>query len=86
MAKRFKRITDRYNSITIPDYLVSRFKSKSNTIRILSSLFLSFFIIVYVSAQIDATGSAFEAFLGWNYFFGAIAGYSIVLLLSLIHI
>ena len=80
MAKRFKRITDRYNSITIPDYLVSRFKSKSNTIRILSSLFLSFFIIVYVSAQIDATGSAFEAFLGWNYFFGAIAGYSIVLL------
>ena len=86
MAKRFKRITDKYNSITIPDYLVSRFKSKSNTIRILSSLFLSFFIIVYVSAQIDATGSAFEAFLGWNYFFGAIAGYSIVLLLSLIHI
>ena len=80
MAKRFKRITDKYNSITIPDYLVSRFKSKSNTIRILSSLFLSFFIIVYVSAQIDATGSAFEAFLGWNYFFGAIAGYSIVLL------
>ena len=80
MAKKFKRITDKYNSITIPDYLVSRFKSKSNTIRILSSLFLSFFIIVYVSAQIDATGSAFEAFLGWNYFFGAIAGYSIVLL------
>ncbi len=80
MAKKFKRITDKYKSITIPDYLVSRFKSKSNNIRILSSLFLSFFIIIYVSAQIDATGSAFEAFLDWNYFFGAIAGYSVVLL------
>ena len=25
MAKKFKRITDKFNSITIPDYLVSRF-------------------------------------------------------------
>ena len=80
MAKKFKRITDKYNSITIPDYLVNRFKSKNNDIRILSSIFLSFFIIIYVSAQIDATGSAFEAFLGWNYFLGAVVGYSIVLL------
>ena len=47
--------------------------------RILAALFLSFFIIIYVSAQIDATGSAFEAFLGWNYFVGAIVGYAIVL-------
>ena len=79
MAKKFKKITDQYNSITIPDYLVSRFKSKSNNLRILSSIFLSFFIVIYVSAQIDATGSAFEVFLGWNYFVGAIAGYTIVL-------
>ena len=80
MAKKFKRITDKFNSITIPDYLVSRFNSKTNNLRLLSSIFLSFFIIIYVSAQIDATGSAFEAFLNWNYFFGAIVGYGIVLL------
>ena len=79
MAKKFKRITDKYNSITIPDFLVSHFKSKTNHLRILAALFLSFFIIIYVSAQIDATGSAFEAFLGWNYFVGAIVGYAIVL-------
>ena len=51
MAKKFKRITDKFNSITVPDYLVSRFKSKSNNLRLLSSIFLSF-IIIYVSAQI----------------------------------
>ena len=79
MAKKFKGITDKYNSITIPDFLVSHFKSKTNHLRVLASLFLSFFIIIYVSAQIDATGSAFEAFLGWNYFLGAIVGYGIVL-------
>ena len=42
MAKKFKRITDKYNSITIPDFLVSHFNSKTNHLRFLSALFLSF--------------------------------------------
>ena len=79
MAKKFKKLTDKYKSITITDYLVSRLKSKTNHLRYLSSVFLTFFIIIYVSAQIDATGSAFEAFMDWNYFTGAILGYFIVL-------
>lgn len=79
MAEKFKRLTDKYNSITIPDYLVSRFKPKTNTLRIIAATALSLFVIIYVSAQIDATGSAFESFLGWDYFTGAIVGFIIVL-------
>ncbi len=79
MAEKFKRLTDKYNSITIPDYLVSRFKSKTHTLRIVAATALSLFVVIYVSAQIDATGSAFESFLGWNYFTGAIVGFLIVL-------
>ena len=79
MAKKFKKLTDKYKSITITDYLVRRLGSKTNHLRYLSSIFLTFFIIIYVSAQIDATGSAFEAFMNWDYFFGAITGYIIVL-------
>lgn len=79
MAERFKELSDKYDSITIPDYLVSRFKSSSNTIRIVAATALSLFVTIYVSAQIDATGSAFESFLGWNYFTGAIVGFLIVL-------
>ena len=79
MAEKFKTLTDRYNSITIPDYLVSRFKPKTNTLRIVAATALSLFVIIYVSAQIDATGSAFESFLGWNYYTGAIVGFFIVL-------
>ena len=78
MAKPFKRLTDAYNSITVPDYLVSRFRSTSHTLRIIASTALSLFVIIYVSAQIDATGSAFEAFLNWNYFTGAVIGFGIV--------
>jgi sodium/proline symporter len=79
MAEKFKKLSDKYNSITIPDYLVSRFKSKNNTLRIVAATALSLFVTIYVSAQIDATGSAFESFLGWNYFTGAIVGFFIVL-------
>jgi sodium/proline symporter len=79
MAEKFKLLTDKYNSITIPDYLVSRFKSTTNTLRIIAATALSVFVIIYVSAQIDATGTAFESFLGWNYFKGAIIGFFIVL-------
>lgn len=79
MAEKFKQLSDKYNSITIPDYLVSRFKSSTNTLRIIAATALSLFVVIYVSAQIDATGSAFESFLGWNYFTGAIIGFLIVL-------
>ena len=79
MAEKFKNLTDKYKSITIPDYLASHFKSKTNTLRIVAATALSLFVIIYVSAQIDATGTAFESFLGWNYFTGAIVGFFIVL-------
>lgn len=79
MAERFKTLTDKYNSITIPDYLVSHFKSTTHTLRIVAATALSLFVVIYVSAQIDATGSAFESFLGWNYFTGALVGFFIVL-------
>lgn len=79
MAKKFKRKSDAYGSITIPDYLESHFKSTKKTIRILSATILSVFVIIYVSSQIDVTGKAFESMMGLDYFTGAIIGFLIVL-------
>jgi sodium/proline symporter len=79
MAKRFKRKSDAYGSITIPDYLESHFKSTKKTLRILSASILSIFVIIYVSSQIDVTGKAFESMMGLDYFTGAIIGFLIVL-------
>ncbi|MEL6192634.1 MAG: sodium/proline symporter [Bacteroidota bacterium] len=78
MAKPFKKLTDQYGSITIPDYLVSHFQSKTHTLRKLAAGALVIFVTIYVSAQIDATGTAFESFLGWNYYTGALVGFCIV--------
>ena len=78
MAPRFKYLTDKYDSITVIDYLVSRFGAKSHLLRIISAVALSFFVLIYISAQIDATGSAFESFLQWDYHAGALVGFIIV--------
>ena len=79
MSRRFKRLTDRYDSITIPDYLESRFQDDTQMVRKVAAIALTVFVTIYVSAQIDATGQAFEDFLGWNYFVGAIVGFAVVL-------
>ena len=78
MAPRFKRLTDQYESMTVIDYLVSRFRSSTQTLRVISAISLCFFVLIYISAQIDATGSAFASFLDWNYLVGAIVGFMVV--------
>jgi sodium/proline symporter len=80
MATRFKRLVARYDSLTIPDYLESRFRDEGGGLRLLAAAALLIFVPIYVSAQIHATGEAFASFLGWNYYLGALFGFSIVLL------
>jgi len=80
MAKKFKRMTDEYGSITIPDFMVSHFKSTTHTIRIVAATALSLFVVIYVSAQIDITGKTFESFLGFDYYTGIAIGFGIVVI------
>ena len=79
MAKLFKRRTDEYKAITIPDYLESHFKSTTNTLRIISASTLVIFVVIYVASQMDVTGIAFESMLGIDYRIGAMVGFFIVL-------
>ncbi|MBO6575540.1 MAG: sodium/proline symporter [Rhodothermales bacterium] len=87
MARPFKQLTDRYESITVPDFLVSHFDDGSpragrltRRIRLCAAVVLTVFVTIYVSAQIDATGKAFEDFLSWNYYTGILTGFAIVVL------
>lgn len=64
LCTRFKRLTDCYDSITIPDYLESRLRDTKHRIRLVAAFTLVIFVTIYVSAQIHAIGTAFEGFLG----------------------
>jgi sodium/proline symporter len=79
MAKRFKRRSDEYEAITIPDYLQSHFKSSTNSLRIISASALVVFVVIYVASQMDVTGIAFESLLNIDYRIGALVGFAIVL-------
>jgi sodium/proline symporter len=79
MAKRFKKRSDKFGAITIPDYLQSHFKTTTHTLRIIAASVLVIFIVIYVASQIDVTGVAFESMLGIDYKLGALIGFLIVL-------
>lgn len=79
MAKRFKRLSDEYKAITIPDYLEGHFKPSTNSLRIISASVLVVFVVIYVASQMDVTGIAFESMLDIDYRIGALVGFFIVL-------
>lgn len=80
MSRRFKRLTNRYDSITVPDYLESRFRDTGHGLRLIAAVSLLIFVPIYAGAQVHAAGGAFFDFLGWNHYVGAAFGFVIVLL------
>jgi sodium/proline symporter len=80
MARRFKRLTDRYDSITVPDFLESRLRDSSHWLRLIACGSLLIFVPIYAGTQVHAAGGAFNSFLGWDHYLGAAIGFGIVLL------
>ncbi|MBO6514695.1 MAG: sodium/proline symporter [Phycisphaerales bacterium] len=80
MSRRFKRLSDRYDSITVPDYLESRFRDSGHWLRLIAAGSLVIFVPIYAGAQVFATGDAFNSFLGWDHLVGASVGFIVVLL------
>ena len=64
VGKRLRRYTDMMDNLTLPDFFESRFKDKSNALRILSVLIILIFMISYVASQFQAGGKAFSTSFG----------------------
>lgn len=79
VARPFKEYTDRYDSITVPDFLESRFRDTSHLLRKVSVTIILVMVVVYLAAQLVATGKAFTTFLGFNYATGVLVGAAIIL-------
>lgn len=79
VARPFKEYTDRYDAITVPDYLTERFRDTSHVFRWLSALIVLSMVMAYTAAQLTASGKAFDSFLGTGYTAGVWIGLAIVL-------
>ncbi|MDF1799458.1 MAG: sodium/proline symporter [Planctomycetota bacterium] len=80
MSRRFKRLSDRYDAITVPDYLEARLRDSGHWLRLIAAGSLLIFVPIYAGAQVFATGVAFNGFLGWDHFVGAAVGFGVVML------
>lgn len=60
VGKRLRRYISMMDNLTLPDFFESRFKDKTNILRIISVLIILIFMISYVAAQFLAGGKAFS--------------------------
>lgn len=79
VARPFKRETDRYDSITVPDYLEDRFRDTTRRLRWVAAIVIFTMVAVYLAAQLTAAGKAFGTFLGMQYGTGVVVGAVVVL-------
>ena len=79
VARPFKAYTDRYDAVTVSDFLENRFRDSAHVLRLVSAVIIFSMATVYVAAQLTASGRAFESFLGTTYESGVIIGAAIVL-------
>lgn len=79
VALPFKEYTDRYDSITVPDYLESRFEDRGHALRIVSFVIIFTMVTAYTAAQLTASGKAFSSFLGTRYTTGVLIGTAVIL-------
>ncbi len=79
VARPFKAFTDRYGSITVPDYLEDRFHDKTHAFRVVGAVIILSMAAAYVAAQLTATGKAFDSFLGTGYQVGVFIGLAVIL-------
>jgi sodium/proline symporter len=79
VARPFKEYTDRYESITVPDYLERRFQDRTRMFRLLGLVIVGSMVVAYTAAQLTATGKAFNAFVGLSYEAGVLLGAAIIL-------
>ena len=79
VARPFKEYTDRYDSITVMDYLTDRFQDRLHLFRLVGAVIVVSMVTAYTAAQLTASGKAFGSFLGTGYATGVLIGAGVIL-------
>jgi len=80
VARPFKAYSDRYDAVTVADYLEARFADQEGrSLRRAGAAIILSMAAMYTGAQLTASGKAFQAFLGLDYALGVLIGAAIIL-------
>ncbi len=83
IAERLREETEKYDALTIPEYLHRKFNDSSNIIRLFSSVIIAFFFLFYVSAQFHASGKVLNSLFDLDPITGISIGAAIIIVYTL---
>ncbi|MBI1916189.1 MAG: sodium/proline symporter [Planctomycetes bacterium] len=68
VSHRLREETGKLRALTVPQYLESRFpKANGHAVRVVASLAITFFMLIYLWSQFVAAGKAIRTMLEWEY-------------------
>ncbi|SCZ77044.1 sodium/proline symporter [Pseudobutyrivibrio xylanivorans] len=79
VAKRLRKYSEKNNSVTIPDFFENRFRDKSHTLMLISSLIIVVFFVPYVGSGFAACGKLFSSLFGLDYTIAMIASAAVII-------
>lgn len=84
IATPLRKLTGRFNALTLPDYFESRFKDTSHLLRITASILIVFFFTLYVSAQVVGAGKILASTFSIHQIASMAIGLSIILFYTML--
>ncbi|UCD19229.1 MAG: sodium/proline symporter [candidate division WOR-3 bacterium] len=83
LAREFRRERDKYDTLTLPDYLATKYSSRGKFIRWFSSLIIIFFFVLYVAAQFSGGGKTLNITFGIPVTWGIVISAVVVILYAM---
>lgn len=79
LAPRLRRESERHDSITLLDYLESRFDDRGHGLRLTGAAIVATFMTAYVAAQLGAGAKTLASGLGWSVEASLVAAAALIL-------
>lgn len=83
LAREFRRERDKYNTLTLPDYLATKYAGQGKFIRWFSSIIIIFFFVLYVAAQFSGGGKTLNITFGIPVTWGIIISAIVVIIYAM---
>lgn len=78
VAKKLRHLSEKFHSLTLPDFLEDKFDDKSHAVRAIATGIIAIFMTAYTSAQFVAGGKILSQTFGWSYEFALMIAVSII--------
>jgi len=79
VAKGLRLESEKWDSITLPDFFAARFGKYANAIRVIASLIIVFFFTFYLAAQFNGAGKVLNVTFNIPNFWGIVIGTIVII-------